>query len=51
VASQLVKLAINATETAARTRPKTSADRGETVCAGSGRLAVRRITWSMSRSM
>ena len=51
VASRLVKVAMRVSEVAARTSPKTRAERGDTVCAGSGRPAVRRITWSMSRSM
>ncbi len=33
------------------TSPKISADRGETVCFTSGRVLVRRMISSMSRSM
>ena len=51
MASQLVKTAMIVTETTASTSPNTSAERGETVCAGNGRREVRRITSSMSRSM
>jgi hypothetical protein len=47
----LVNAAISATETTASTSPKTSALRGLTTWAGSGRRLVRRISWSMSRSM
>jgi hypothetical protein len=50
VARTFVNAAIRTTDTTARVKPKTRAARGETVCAGSGRRAVRRISWSMSRS-
>jgi hypothetical protein len=44
VASQLVKAPISTTETTASTNPNVSAARGVTLCAGSGRRFVRRIS-------
>ena len=50
-ASRFVAAANSATATTPSSVPKTSADRGATVCRTSGLPLVRRITSSMSLSM